>query len=77
MSVQFMAAEIRRLLDILGVELGRRGVGASMYVVGEQRLPWLTRRVVEPRTSMLHLFLVIRCSAAAAVAEAEGIPLSP
>ncbi len=29
------------------------------------------------QTSMLHLLLVIRCSAAAAVAEAEGIPLSP
>ena len=77
MSLEFTATEIRRLFDALEAELGRRGVGASMYVVGGAAIA--LAHEAGRRTQDVDAALVPRdpvLEAAAVVADAEGIPSS-
>lgn len=76
-SSDFSAAEIRRLLDLLNVELQSRGIAASMYVLGGAAIALAhdsMRRTQDVDALPVPTDQVL--AAARAVADAEGIPLS-
>jgi Nucleotidyltransferase of unknown function (DUF6036) len=75
MADEFTSAEIRRLFDLLEAEVGRRGVAASMYVVGGAAIALAYdagRRTKDIDATMVPEEAVLE--AAKSVAEAEGLP---
>ncbi|MEV6417745.1 hypothetical protein [Kribbella sp. NPDC051718] len=77
MTDDFTSHEIRRLLDLLEAELARRGVAATMYVVGGAAIALnysSGRRTKDVDATFVPEQVVL--DAARAVADAEGLPLN-